>query len=175
VSACGLWAGNSEININALIEIAALGAVIIGEYTEAGLVMVLFAIGEALEGYTAARARHSIRSLMEVSPDQATVLRPCMDCREHLGRDGYASGPCPFCGIEEQQVAVEMLHVGETIIVKPGERIPMDGRVTAGASLVNQAPITGESRPVEKAPNSEVYASSINGEGVLHIEVTRRA
>src|SRR5690606_37573619 len=78
-------------------------------------------------------------------------------------------------GIEEQQVAVETLQVGETIIVKPGERIPMDGRVTAGTSLVDQAPITGESRPVEKAPDSEVYASSINGEGVLHIEVTRRA
>lgn len=166
---------NHEININVLMSIAAIGAVIIGAYTEAGLVMVLFAIGEALEGYTAARARDSLRSLAQVMPREAVVLRPCLDCRSHLGQDGYEGGPCPFCGLEEQRVPVADLQVGETIVTRPGERIPMDGRVLAGSSAVNQAPITGESLPLTKQPGDEVFASSINGEGVLHIRVTHLA
>ena len=166
---------NHEININVLMSIAAIGAVIIGAYTEAGLVMVLFAIGEALEGYTAARARDSLRSLAQVMPHEAVVLRPCLDCRSHLGQDGYAGGPCPFCGLEEQRVPVADLQVGETIITRPGERIPMDGQVLAGSSAVNQAPITGESLPLTRQPGDEVFASSINGEGVLHIRVTHLA
>ncbi len=142
-----------EISINLLMTIAAIGAVVIGAYTEAGLVMVLFAIGEALEGYTAERARDSIKTLLQVAPNEATVLR----------------------GLEETRVFVETLRVGEIIIVKPGERIAMDGRITKGASTVNQAPITGESVPVEKLIGSEVFAGSINGEGALEIEVTRLA
>lgn len=166
---------NHDININVLMTIAAVGAVIIGAYTEAGLVMVLFALGEALEGYTANRARESIRSLMELAPNEATVLRECIDCAGHLGQDGYAGGPCPFCGLEEQRVPVADLRVGERIVVKPGERIPMDGRIQAGHSAVNQAPITGESRLIEKDPGDEVFASSINGQGTLEIEVTHLA
>ncbi len=166
---------NREININVLMTIAAIGALFIGAYTEAGLVMVLFAIGEALEGYTAGRARHAIRELMTLLPQEATVLRPCIDCVSHAGQDGYQSGPCPFCGVEPQRVPVAELAISETIVVRPGERIPMDGRVTEGESLVNQAPITGESRLLLKEPGSEVFASSINGEGVLHVAVTRRA
>ena len=166
---------NREININVLMTLAAVGAVGIGVYTEAGLVMVLFAIGEALEGYTATRARNSIRSLMAVAPNEATVLRPCLDCREHLGENGYDGGPCPFCGVEEQRVPVADLRVGDRIVVKPGERVPMDGRVVAGVSSVNQAPITGESRLMEKAAGAQVFASSINGEGSLDIEVTHLA
>lgn len=165
---------NRDVNINVLMTIASIGAVFIGAYTEAGLVMVLFAIGEALEGYTASRARNAIRSLAQVMPNEATVLRPCIDCEGHMGQDGYTGGPCPFCGLEEHRVSVDDLHVGETIIVRPGERIPMDGRVLQGASSVNQAPITGESRPVRKEPGEEVFASTVNGEGVLHVEVTRR-
>jgi len=166
---------NRQININVLMTIAAFGAVVIGVYTEAGLVMVLFALGEALEGYTAERARRAIHSLMAVAPDEATVLRPCMDCREHLGQDGYTGGPCPFCGLHEQRLPVSALHVGDIILVKPGERIAMDGRVRAGASSVNQAPITGESLPLPKQAGDEVFAGAINGEGALEIEVTRRA
>ncbi len=143
-----------EVNINVLMTIAAVGAVIIGEYTEAGVVMVLFVIGEALEGYTAERARNSIRSLMSVAPAEAERLLP-----NH----------------QTETVKISKLRVGDTILVKPGERIPMDGLVLAGESAVNQAPITGESRLIEKEIGSDVFASSINGEGVLEIEVTHLA
>lgn len=166
---------NRQININVLMTIAAIGAVVIGAYTEAGLVMVLFAIGEALEGYTTERARDAIRSLMAIAPDEAIVLRPCVDCREHIGQDGYNGGPCPFCGWHEQRMPVSALRIGDVIVVKPGERIAMDGRVRAGASSVNQAPITGESLPVIKQAGDEVFAGTVNGEGALEIEVTRLA
>lgn len=165
---------NHDININVLMTIASVGAVLIGAYTEAGLVMVLFAIGEALEGYTASHARSAIRRLVEVVPAKATVLRPCIDCRAHWGQDGYEGGPCPVCGMEEVEVDVDALRVGETIIVRPGERIAMDGVISQGASTINEAPITGESLPVGKADGDAVYASTINGEGVLHVQVTHR-
>jgi Cd2+/Zn2+-exporting ATPase len=148
---------NHEININVLMTIASIGAVFIGAYTEAGMVMVLFAIGEALEGYTAGRAREAIRSLMQVVPGRARRLS------RQAGR------------LSEEEVPVEALQVGDVILVKPGERIPMDGRVVAGASSVNQAPITGESQLVDKEAGAEVFASSINGQGALEIEITRLA
>lgn len=172
------WNGlriNREISINLLMTLAAIGALFIGAYTEAGLVMVLFAIGEALEGYTMQRTRDSIRSMVEIAPNEATVLRSCLDCQEHLGQAGYTGGPCPFCGTEEQRVNVSDLRVGDIILVKPGERIAMDGRVRKGMSAVNQAPITGESIPVEKALDAPIFAGSINGEGALEIEVTQLA
>ena len=148
---------NREININVLMTIASIGAVIIGAYTEAGMVMVLFALGEALEGYTATRARNTIRSLMEVVPNVAIRLQQHGD---HAHFD---------------TVNVQALRVGDVILVKPGERIPMDGRVVTGASAVNQAAITGESRLISKEVGADVFASSINGEGALEIEVTRLA
>ncbi|MBE2198682.1 MAG: heavy metal translocating P-type ATPase [Anaerolinea sp.] len=166
---------NHEININLLMTIAAVGAVVIGAYTEAGLVMVLFAIGEALEGYTASRARDSIRGLVQLAPQEAVVLRPCLDCAGHLGQNGYTGGPCPFCGLEAQRVPVADLRVGEMIVVKPGERVPMDGRILTGRSAVNQAPITGESRLVEKSADDKVFAGSINGAGTLEVEVIHLA
>ena len=166
---------NRRVTINLLMTIAAIGAVIIGAYTEAGLVMVLFAIGEALEGYTMERARQSIRSLMEVAPAEAITLRPCIDCQGHMGKEGYTGGPCPFCGVEEQLVPVGELRIGDVIVVKPGERVAMDGRIRQGASAVNQAPITGESAPVERSAGDEVFAGSINGDGALQIEVTHLA
>lgn len=153
----GAWRGlifSRELTINALMTIAAIGAVVIGAYVEAGLVLVLFALGEALEGYTAARARHAIASLMEVVPQTALRLT---------------------AAATEERVAVAALQVGDQIIVRPGERIPMDGIVRAGTSAVNQAPITGESRLIEKAPDDEIFAGSINGEGSLEIMVTQRA
>ncbi|MCC6602306.1 MAG: cation-translocating P-type ATPase [Anaerolineae bacterium] len=166
---------NHELTINALMTIAAVGAVFIGAYTEAGLVMVLFAIGEALEGYTADRARSSIRSLMKVSPQTATVMRPCLDCQEHLGQNGYTQGECPVCGIEPHRVPIEEVKLGETVVVKPGERVPVDGRILSGSSTVDQSTITGESAPIARQPGETVFASSINGAGVLHLEVTHLA
>jgi Cd2+/Zn2+-exporting ATPase len=180
---------NREININVLMTMAAIGAVIIGAYTEAGLVMVLFAIGEALEGYTAERARDSIRSLMEVVPNEATLLELpteahvspttatstdgfiSLDAIAMPGEHGHETAP----HYHERRVDVTMLKVGNLIMVKPGERIAMDGRIRKGASSVNQAPITGESVPVEKQPGNEVFAGTINGEGTLEIEVTNLA
>ncbi len=144
---------NHEITINLLMTIAAIGAVVIGAYTEAGLVMVLFALGEALEGYTAGRARETIRGLSALAPAEATRLDAGSETR----------------------VAVAALRVGDRLAIRPGERLPMDGRVLAGLSAVNQAPITGESRPVDKAPGDEVFAGSVNGPGVLEIEVTHLA
>lgn len=164
---------NHQININALMTIAALGAIVIGAYTEAGLVMVLFAIGEALEGYTTERARRSIRSLMAIAPNEATLLTPNTAGRatqDESPPDHHSSSAW-----RERRVPVSDLRIGDLILVKPGERIPMDGRVVNGVSLVNQAPITGESVPVEKQSGDDVFAGSINGEGALDIEVTRRA
>lgn len=145
---------NHSIDINFLMTIAAVGAVVIGAYVEAGMVIVLFALGEALEGFTAEKARSSIRSLMEVVPSVATRLR---------SRDSE---------IQEENVPVETLQVGDRILVRPGERIPMDGKVLSGNSSVNQASITGESALVEKQKDDQVFASTINGAGALEIEVT---
>lgn len=145
---------NRDININVLMSIAAIGAVIIGAYTEAAVVMVLFVIGEAMEGYTAERARNSIRGLMELAPSEATRL--------------------DALGVEER-LPVSKLLLGDRLLVKPGERIPMDGRILAGATSINQAPITGESRLIDKQVGDTVFASSINGAGSLEIEVTHLA
>jgi Cd2+/Zn2+-exporting ATPase len=166
---------NRDININLLMTIAATGAVLIGELGEGAVTMCLFAIGEALEGYTTDQARRSIRSLMQLTPAEATVLRPCMDCQGHMGQDGYTGGPCPWCGYHEEKTPLDQVAVGDLILVKSGGRIPVDGRVRQGASGVNQAPITGESMPVEKTVGDPVYAGTINGEMALEIEVTHRA
>ncbi len=148
---------NRQFNINLLMSIAAVGAVAIGEYLEGATVIFLFAIGEALEGYTADRARHSIQSLMTLTPKTALRL----------------TGPENQSG--EERVPVEALRVGDAILVKPGDNIPMDGRITSGASSVDQAPITGESVPVAKQAGDELFAGTINGEGTLTVEVTRLA
>ncbi len=140
-----------EFNINLLMTIAALGALALGEFLEAATVIFLFAIGEALEGYTADRARDSLRSLIALKP--ATALRVHGDLVE--------------------EVPVEALKLGDRIRVLPGERIPMDGTVLAGLSAVDQAHITGESLPAPKASGDDVFAGSINGEATLEIHVSR--
>jgi Zn2+/Cd2+-exporting ATPase len=145
---------NHDFNINLLMTIAAVGAVLIGETLEAATVVFLFAIGEALEGYTADRARDSLRGLMQLAP--ATALR-----LTH--------------GLIEETVPVEQLIVGDLILVKPGERVAIDGTVQSGESGVNQAPITGESMPVRKVTGAEVFAGSINGDGALTVKVTHLA
>jgi Cd2+/Zn2+-exporting ATPase len=142
-----------SLDMNALMTIAAVGAVFIGEWAEGAVAMFLFSLGNTLESYTMDRARNAIRGLMDLSPRNATVTD----------------------GNEEKQVPVVDLRVGDRILVRPGERIPMDGMILSGESAVNQAPITGESVPVEKVPGNEVFAGTVNGQGSLTVQVTRRA
>ena len=151
-----------EININMLMTIAAGGALIIGATVEAATVMVLFAMGEALEGYTTGRARDAIRGLIELAPTTAT-------------RVSRHSGGTAVDGPILHEVNVNELAAGDQIFIRPGERIPMDGRILSGASLVDQSPITGESRLIEKAPGDLLFAGSVNGAGALEVEVTRLA
>jgi len=139
------------IDINVLMVIAVLGAMALGEWFEGGSVVFLFALAQWLEARTLERARQAIRALVELSPREAITRRN---------------------GVEER-LPVEMIAVGAEIIVRPGEKVPLDGRVLAGRSDVNEAPITGESLPVDKAPGDEVYAGTINGRGSLDLEVTR--
>lgn len=164
-----------QVTIDLLMTVAALGALLIGETGEAATVMVLFAAGEALEAYSAAKARSSLRSLLALKPDRAVVMRPCMDCAEHLGQEDYSGGPCPFCEMHETTLPVEAVLVGDTVLVRPSERIPVDGRILSGTSSINQAPVTGESMPVIKTTGDEVYAGTLNGEAALEISVTQPA
>ncbi len=140
-------------DMNFLMTVAVIGAAAIGEWSEAATVAFLFSFGNALQTYTMDKTRQSIRALMELAPPEALVRR----------------------GGQEQRLPVEELVVGDIIIVRPGERIAMDGVVKSGASAVNQATITGEAVPVEKTAGDGVYAGTVNEHGVLEIEVTKVA
>lgn len=144
-------ATSGVLDMNVLMTIATLGAAAIGEWSEGASVMFLFAVAQLLETFSMDRARNAIKALMDISPTEATVKRN--------GR--------------EATVPVADVRVGEQIVVRPGQKIPLDGVVAQGSSSVNQAPITGESIPVDKAPGAEVFAGSINEHGVLEIEVTK--
>jgi Cd2+/Zn2+-exporting ATPase len=140
-----------HISINLLITIAAVGAFAIGHLEEGAAVVFLFNIAERLEDYAADRARHSIEALMELKPEIATIRK---------------NG-------EERVVPVEDVWPGEVLVVRPGDRIPLDGVVIEGTSEVNQAAITGESAPALKAVGEEVYAGTINIDGFLAVEVNK--
>ncbi len=144
-----LWV-NRTFNINFLMTLAGVGAVAIGEYAEAAALILLFNLAEALEGFTNQRARNALSQLKQLTPTHAVRVM----------------------GDEEQLVPVEDLIPGETILVSPGERIPLDGVIVEGQSDINQAPITGESMPVWKTPGNEVYSGTVNGNGRLLVEVT---
>lgn len=139
------------LDINVLMVVAVIGALILREWTEAASVVFLFALAQMLETRAMERARDSIRALMELAPSDATVRR-----------DGL-----------ERRVPVDDVKVGDVVLVRPGDKIPLDGRVVDGESHVNQAPVTGESLPVRKGTGEEVFAGSINGRGALDVEVTR--
>lgn len=141
------------LDINILMTIAVIGAGIIGQWEEGAAVVILFSLGEMLEESSMNRVRKSLHALMDLAPREATL-------RTSAG---------------ERRVPVEQLQPGDTILIRPGERIPADGLVSAGMTLVNQAPITGESIPVEKLTGDEVYAGTINQHGSLEVQVTKYA
>jgi Cd2+/Zn2+-exporting ATPase len=140
-----------SLDINVLMLIAVVGAMAIGQWAEAATVIFLFALAQQLESRSMERVRHAIRALMDLAPGEALV-------RDEAG---------------ERLIKVEDVGIGQTIVVRPGEKIALDGTVSAGESDVNQAPITGESLPVGKEPGDEVFAGTINGHGALDVRVSR--
>ena len=139
------------VDINALMVIAVIGALALNQWQEAASVVFLFALAQWLEARTLERARLAIGALVELSPREALVKEPA----------------------GERWVPVEAIGTGVEIVIRPGDKVPLDGCVVAGHSDVNEAPITGESLPVDKKPGDEVYAGTINGRGALELEVTR--
>ena len=144
---------HGSLNINALMSVAVTGAVLIGQWPEAAMVMFLFAVAETIEARSLQRARRAVESLMAVAPETATVRTPA----------GWAA------------IAAGAVAVGTLVRLRPGERVAVDGRITSGATSVNQAPITGESLPVDKAPGDAVLAGTINQDGEVEYEATATA
>lgn len=136
-----------------LMVMAALGAIVLRDFADAALLLFLFSMGHALEERALDRARKAIRTLANLAPKTAWVQR-----------DG-----------REIEISVDEVQLGESVIVRPGVRLPVDGQVIAGASAIDQSPVTGESIPVEKAPGDPVFASSVNGLGALEVKATRLA
>ena len=143
-----------RLNISALMTVAVTGAFLIGQWPEAAMVMALYAIAELIEARAVDRARNAIKSLLDLTPDTAEVCQPDGTWKELAAAD----------------VALETI-----VRVKPGARIPLDGVVVAGNSAVNQAPVTGESMPVDKVASDQVFAGTINGTGALEMRVTAAA
>ncbi|NWD90326.1 MULTISPECIES: heavy metal translocating P-type ATPase [unclassified Pseudomonas] len=145
---------NLNLNINALMSIAVTGAILIGQWPEAAMVMFLFTVAELIEAKSLDRARNAISGLMQMTPEQATVLQA----------DGS--------WVEKE---VKVIELGAIVRVRPGERIGLDGEVTSGQSTIDQAPITGESLPIEKTVGDKVFAGTINQAGSLEYKVTAAA
>jgi Cd2+/Zn2+-exporting ATPase len=161
-------ARNLSLDIDLLMGTAILAATGIGYVVEAATLAVLFSIAELLEEYAMDRARDSLRELMELSPDEATVRRDA-GSPETPRTDGDATDT------QEVTVPADEVAVGEVVVVRPGEKVPLDGVVVEGESAVDESPITGESVPVDKAAGDEVYAGAITEEGYLEVEVTSTA
>ena len=146
-------ARHGKLDIDFLMVTAALGAALIGQWAEGALLLFLFTLSGALEEFAMARTRKAIEALAQLRPDVATVRR-----------DGA-----------EIKLGVDALVVGDVVVVRPGERLPVDGTVVKGMTTVDQSPITGESVPVQKEPGDQVFAGTINGGGALDVEVTKLA
>ncbi|HEV2129362.1 MAG TPA: cation-translocating P-type ATPase [Thermomicrobiales bacterium] len=142
-----------RIDMNVLMTVSVIGAAILREWSEGALVVVLFSVGTTLQAITFDRTRNAIRSLLDLTPQEARVVR-----------DGV-----------ETTVAANSLEPGDLVRVRPGERLPADGEVVEGFSAIDQAPITGESMAVEREAGDEVFAGTLNGSGVLDIRVTKRS
>lgn len=143
-----------RLDVNVLMIVAAIGAASIGYWAEGAMLLFLFSLSNTLQAFAMERSRNAIRALMKLRPNEA--LRRAADGTEKI-------------------VPIETLQIGDMILVKPGERIAMDGRIERGASAIDQSAITGESMPVERAPGDDVFAGSVNGQGALEIRVTRLA
>lgn len=143
-----------KIDIHFLMISAAIGAAILGQWIEGAILLFLFSLSGALEHYALDKSRHAIHSLLKLRPSQAHRIQP----------DG-----------SEETISIEELNIGDIIVVKPGEHIPIDGRVMKGETSVDQAAITGESVPVSKAPGDVVFAATLNENGVVEIEVTKKS
>ena len=144
-----------QIGIELLMTVAAIVATVMGARGEGAMLAFLYGISEAAEGYTEAKTRSAVQALMKLAPKTALVRR---------------RGPS---GDVEVEIAVEEIVVGDIFIVRPGESMPTDGEVLVGSSSVNQAPVTGESVPVEKCAGAIVFAGTINGEGALEARATK--
>src|SRR5438105_2185893 len=144
-------ARSRTLDINVLMVIAVAGALALGDWPEATTVVFLFAVAQWLEVRTMERARQAISALIDLAPREALVRRN--------GR--------------EERIPVESIALGDEVIVRPGEKVPLDGLVLTGHSDVNEAPLTGESRPIDKEPGDEVYAGTINGRGAMEVRVLR--
>ena len=142
-----------DFSMATLMTIAIIGAALIGDFAEGAIVVILFAISETLERYAADRARQSISSLVKVAPKVATIRRNDL----------------------EQTIAVQDIQINDVMLIKPGQKIAMDGIVIKGESTVNQAAITGEALPVDKQLSDEVFAGTLNEAGYLEVQVTKRA
>jgi Cd2+/Zn2+-exporting ATPase len=142
-----------SLNVDLLMVLAALGAASVGDWREGAVLLFLFSLSNALEGFVLGRTRRAISALMDLSPDEAGVLR-----------DGI-----------EVRVPIEDLRRDETIIIRPGERIAADGQVLQGHSEIDQSAMTGESVPIFKAEGDEVFAGTLNGRGALEVRVTKLA
>lgn len=143
-----------QLNMNVLMAVAVTGAALIGQWPEAAMVSFLFAVANVIEQHSLDRARRAIQGLMQLAPVEADIRNSTGEwCKRGVGE----------------------ISVGEVIRVKAGERVPLDGEVTAGNGTINQAPITGESIPVEKAPGDRIFAGSINQNGVFEFRVTAAA
>lgn len=140
-----------SLDINVLMLIAAAGAIGLGQWSEGAAVVLLFAVAQALEARTLERARMAVRAVMDLTPAEALIVD--------------AAG--------ERTLPVDQVRIGMRIVVKPGQKIPLDGIVAAGMSAVNQAPVTGESMPADKVPGDEVFAGTLNGRGALEVTVTK--
>ena len=141
------------LDMNVLMSVAVIGAAIIGEWSEAAAVTFLFGLSEYLEAVSVQRARRAIESLMKLTPETALLKR----------------------GEAFEEVPIQQVNVDDVFAVKSGARVPLDGQVISGASAVNQAPITGESMPVDKKTGDDVFAGTINGEGSLEVRATKRS
>ncbi len=141
------------VDIDLLMILAALGALVVGAPFEGAMLLFLFSLSNVLQQYAIGRSRDAIRALVKMRPESAQLLR----------------------GGEEVTVAIEDVDVGDVFVVRPGDRIPLDGVVLSGESTVDQASLTGESVPVTKSPGDEVFGGTINENGSLEVEVTRHA